>query len=212
MDHDFWHQKWRDGQIGFHEKDVNPLLIKNLPALKLPGPSRIFVPLCGKSHDLAWLAEQGHTVVGAELSQQAVEAFFEEHEMVPTVTQSGALRRYRSGPVELLAGDFFDLTEQDLGPVDAVFDRAALVALPAEMRRAYSARLRALTGTAPQLLVSFDYDQSQMKGPPFSVPASEIHAHYDPFYTVDQISSEPISGPLGQRTKGSETVWILSPG
>ncbi len=189
---------------------MNPLLIKNLPKLQLADQSRIFVPLCGKSHDLAWLAEQGHAVVGAELSQQAAEAFFEAHEMVPAVTQSGALRRFRSGQIEILAGDFFDLTEQDLGPVDAVFDRAALVALPAEIRPTYTARLRVLTGTASQLLVSFDYDQSQMKGPPFSVPVSEIHAHYDRFYTVHQISSEPISWPLGQRTNGSETSWLLT--
>lgn len=211
MDHDFWHQKWRDGQIGFHEMATNPLLVGNLPRLQLSASARIFVPLCGKSNDLAWLANQGHQVVGAELSQQAVEAFFAEHDMTPTMSQNGPLQSFKAGPIEIHVGDFFDLTAQALGHVDAIFDRAALVALPAELRRPYTAHLRDLTNTAPQLLISFDYDQSQMNGPPFSVPADEIHAHYDAHYSVHQISSKPITGALSQRCSGSETVWQLTP-
>ena len=125
-------------------------------------------------------------------------------DMNPSIGGNLLVYKLAANKLEMPALDYAAL--RDLAGTHAAFRRAFYIA------DEDAARLRALTGSAPQLLVSFDYDQSQMKGPPFSVPASEIHAHYDPFYTVDQISSEPISGPLGQRTKGSETVWILSPG
>ncbi|MEM6986956.1 MAG: thiopurine S-methyltransferase, partial [Pseudomonadota bacterium] len=169
MDHEFWLSRWRDERIGFHESTVNPLLVDYLASLELVAPSRLFVPLCGKSLDLGWLRAQGHSVVGIELAESAVRAVFEALRETPDVTDLGALKRYRGEAIELFVGDFFDLSAEQLGPIDAVYDRAALIALPMPMRAHYASRLVTLCASAPQLLITLDYDQTEIEGPPFSV-------------------------------------------
>ncbi|MCP4317220.1 MAG: thiopurine S-methyltransferase [Hyphomicrobiales bacterium] len=209
MDPAFWQQGWKENQIAFHEEEVNPLLSKNIHRLALNRGDRIFVPLCGKTSDLAWLSAQGFRVVGIELNQSAVEEVFVNMGTDPDVSDLGDYVHYRSETVEILVGDFFDLSAEILGPIEATYDRAALVALPAPMRGSYAAHLMALTGTAPQLLIALDYDQSQMDGPPFSVSGGEISRLYSDRYSQELVSSAAISGRLAKRCTGTENAWLL---
>lgn len=180
MDPEFWHERWRQGQIGFHEGRPNAYLVRHLDRFALG--ARVLVPLSGKAHDLAFLAYNGRAVLGVELSRVAVEAFFAEHEHTPTRSQIGAFERWSDEPIDLLVGDLFDLTPElvaDLGGVDALYDRAAIVALPQAMRRRYVERLRALMPRgAKGLVVTFEYPQELMSGPPFSVPEGELRELY----------------------------------
>ncbi|MEN9463824.1 MAG: thiopurine S-methyltransferase [Pseudomonadota bacterium] len=187
MQHAFWHEKWQSNQIGFHLPEVNKLLLKHWPALGV-ATGTVLVPLCGKSLDLIWLRAQGYQVIGVELSEIALDALAASFTDAGFVVQkeplleSGLTARYRGAGVTLYAGDFFALTAEIIGAVDAIYDRAALVALPADMRQGYSKHLQAISQQAPMLLLSFDYEQSLMVGPPFAVAAGEIHAHYQPYY------------------------------
>lgn len=174
MEPAFWHQRWADNQIGFHQSQVNPYLQQYWPQLQLAPGSRVLVPLCGKSLDLAWLAGQGHRVLGVELSRRAVEAFFREHGLQPQVTQQGAFEVWRDGDVELWCGDFFALRAEDVTDCVALYDRAALIALPPQMRAHYMALLSQALPTGAGLLVTLDYQQELMAGPPFSVADDEV--------------------------------------
>lgn len=186
MHQEFWQERWDRGEIGFHLKDVNPFLRRHWPALELETDSCVLVPLCGKSLDLAWLAGQGLRVLGVELSEKAVEAFFAERDLVPEVTQQGVFRVYRSESIEIFCGDFFALTARDLGDCHALYDRAALIALPEDMRRRYVAHLTAILPTHCQaLLVTLDYPQEQMDGPPFAVGDELVHQLYDADWHVE---------------------------
>ena len=110
MHEDFWQARWARNEIGFHLREVNPYLQRHWPELGLVPGAQVLVPLCGKSLDMAWLAEQGYRVLGVELAESAVIAFFAEQELTPQRSISyGAFRRYRAGAVELLCGDFFAL-------------------------------------------------------------------------------------------------------
>lgn len=175
MHAEFWQARWTRSEIGFHSPEVNPYLQRHWPGLGLSEGSRVLVPLCGKSLDLAWLAGQGHRVLGVELAQKAVEDFFSEQQLQPQISQAGGFRLYRAGAVEIYCGDFFALTAQQLGDCTALYDRAALIALPAEMRGRYVAQLSQLLPRGCQgLLVTLDYEQERMDGPPFAVPDSEV--------------------------------------
>ena len=209
MHEDFWQTRWRKNQIGFHEDQANSLLLSFFDRLGLKEGDRVLVPLCGKSFDLDWLIHQTFQVVGVEFNKEAVEEVFARMNLVPDVEMVGSLLRYRAEAIDIFVGDFFELTETALGKVDAVYDRAALVALPAAMREKYARHLADLTEGAPQLLITFDYDQTQMEGPPFSVSEAEVQRHYGARYAVQQLASNAISGPLAQRCNGDENTWIL---
>lgn len=211
MEPEFWHERWRENNIGFHEGIPNAYLSAHFSQLELPQGSRVFVPLAGKSVDLAWLEEQGYRVVAIELDETAVRAFFNEIDVTTLVTDMGSLARYQSGNIEFYAGDFFDLSHEILGPVDAIYDRAALVALPEPMRLRYATQLRSLTDCAPQLLVSFDYDQSQTAGPPFSVDRIAIESMYGEYYRKTLLAESEITGRLAGRCSGMEQCWLLNP-
>ncbi|MFJ4443681.1 thiopurine S-methyltransferase [Pseudomonas sp. NPDC089422] len=174
MEPAFWQQRWADNQIGFHQAQVNPYLQRYWPRLQLAPGSRVLVPLCGKSLDLAWLAGQGHRVLGVELSQRAVAAFFHEHGLEPQVVQQGAFEVWRSGDVELWCGDFFALRTEDVADCVALYDRAALIALPPEMRERYMHLLSQALPAGVGLLVTLDYQQEWLAGPPFSVTDDEV--------------------------------------
>jgi thiopurine S-methyltransferase len=198
MDPEFWHARWANNQIGFHQDDINPYLRHFWPVLGLRPKARVFVPLCGKSRDLLWLREQGFDVVGVELSHLAVQAFFEENDLSATVTSSGGLVSHRAEGITLYCGDFFALTPAMLGNVAGVFDRAALIALPPKMRLAYVNHMaQLLPAGATTLLITFEYPQHEMAGPPFSVPEEEVRALYGGWCAVellggfDILSQEP---------------------
>jgi thiopurine S-methyltransferase len=189
----FWHERWAQNQTGFHQDAVNPYLGRWLPALALAPDEPIFVPLCGKSHDMYWLRQQGHPVVGVELSPIATEAFFREHSLSPTRARRGTFEACEAEGIRVLCGDFFGLTRADLGPVRVVYDRAALIALPSDLRARYVRHLASLLEPdARMLLITLAYPQAQMDGPPFSVPDAEIRALYSDRYTVECAASEDV--------------------
>jgi thiopurine S-methyltransferase len=173
---DYWLERWQAGHIGFHRTDVNPRLAQ-YHARVLGQCVRVLVPLCGKSVDLEWLVVQGHEVVGIELSELAARAFFTERGFEPERRSEGAFIAYSHGGVKILVGDFFAATPTEQGSFDGVYDRAALIALPEEMRERYVSRLRTLlTPKARVLLLTLHFDAPG--GPPFSVASEEVHAAY----------------------------------
>lgn len=193
MQPDFWHQRWADNRIGFHQSTPTPLLLKHWPALAVPAGARVFVPLCGKSLDLAWLAAQGHRVLGVELSQRAVEQFFAEHALQPEIETSPLGRHYRAGAIEIVCGDAFALDPAALADCSAVFDRAALIALPPVLRQRYVGELHArLPPGCRGLLITLEYPQAEREGPPFSVPEDEVLALYGRDWTVALRERRPI--------------------
>lgn len=210
MEHEFWHQRWRDNEIGFHEGQPNDLLTKHFQKLQLGAGARIFMPLCGKSHDIHWLLQQGFKVSGAELSEIAVKQLFADLGVAPEIDQLRDLKKYRGPDLEIFVGDVFDLLPEFLGPIDALYDRAALVALPPAMRPEYAAQMIKLVHSAPQLLVSFDYDQSKQDGPPFSVPESEIRSLYHTAYEITLLESQELEGGLKGKVEAREQIWLMS--
>ncbi|MCH2163934.1 MAG: thiopurine S-methyltransferase [Marinovum sp.] len=209
MDEAFWQARWSEGRIGFHEPAPNSFLTAYFDTLGLSPGDHVFVPLCGKTRDIDWLLERGHRVSGIEFNREAVEAVFVRLGVTPEITADGDLTKFSASALTLWHGDFFKLTQDNLGSVNAVYDRAALVALPTDLRDAYAKSVPRLTNAAPQLLISFDYDQSQMSGPPFSVPEGTIREVYDETYTIDLVVSQVIDGPLGLRCSGREEAWLL---
>ncbi|WP_137817747.1 thiopurine S-methyltransferase [Pseudomonas sp. 2FG] len=175
MDEEFWQKRWSRNQIGFHLTEINPYLQQHWPALNIPQGARVLVPLCGKSLDLAWLAAQGLQVVGIELAERAVEDFFSEQQLQPQIGQRGAFKVYQAGAVQLWCGDFFALTAEDVADCVALYDRAALIALPLEMRERYATHLASILPHGCEgLLITLDYDQVLMEGPPFAVADEEV--------------------------------------
>jgi thiopurine S-methyltransferase len=198
MESAFWHERWAKNEIGFHRQEVHPYLQQFWPPPGTTTGSRVFVPLCGKSRDLLWLCAQGHEVIGVELSALAVDSFFTENGLTATVTQHKSFTLHQSGALRIYCGDFFKLGADELNGVSAIFDRAALVALPPAMRQDYAAHLqKILPHGASTLLVNFEYPQEQMKGPPFSVPESEIRMLFEPaaevicLHELDILEQEP---------------------
>lgn len=196
MHAEFWLERWQLDQIGFHQAEVNSYLRQFWRGLDIPSNAAVFVPLCGKSLDMVWLAQQGHRVMGVELSRIAVQDFFKDRQLEPQVTVKDDLERWSAGLYELWCGDFFSLRPEHLSQVAAVFDRAALIALRTEQRAAYVQHLEDLLPAAAQvLLVSLTYPQSQMKGPPFAVPEAEVRALFagrnvDKLHDVDVLDVE----------------------
>lgn len=216
METDFWHNRWENNLTGFHLDDVNPHLRENWSVLNLPAGSRVFVPLCGKSLDLIWLAEQGYEVVAIELSPLAVAAFFDENNLTPERHDIEGLEYLQSGKITLFCGDFFALTTEILGQVDAVYDRASLIALPPAMRQDYAEKMTELAQSAPKLLVTLEYEQSKMDGPPFSVSEDEVRTLYQAKYQVKQLTAQDVLGDNEKfREKGldfmNECIYQLSP-
>lgn len=209
MDAEFWHQRWRDNQIGFHQGRTNALLEAHFGELALARGARVFLPLCGKTRDIAWLVAQGFRISGIELSRIAVEQLFADLALAPETIPVGGLILYRAADIAIFAGDLFDLDAAALGAVDAVYDRAALVALPADTRPRYAAHLAAITGDAPQFLVSFDYDQQAMAGPPFSVPEREIRELYRATHAVSLAGRRDVEGGLKGFCPAREEAWLL---
>ena len=210
MDRAFWLERWRQGEIGFHQANGHDLLQKHWPALGVAQGATVFVPLCGKTRDIAWLAAQGFRVVGAELIELAITDLFADLQLQPDISTIGALQRYSAPGIDIFVGDIFDLTRDVLGEVDAVHDRAALVALPPDLRARYAAHVIQITGAAPQLLNCFEYDQTLMRGPPFSVEADEVARLYSASYKVTLLERGVVTGGLrGQEAQNA--VWLLHP-
>lgn len=196
MAHESWVQRWRDNHLGWHLPEVHPLLVKFFPRFHLISGDNVFVPLCGKSQDMVWLAGQGMQVIGSEVSPIAVRDFFREQRLEPVGTELGKLICWQAGPYTLYQGDYFDLAPEHVSGVKFVYDRAALIALPKDGefgRKAYVKQMRNLFAAAVQtLLITLDYDQSVMDGPPFSVSYEEVIWHYAFDHIIEFLSDEEI--------------------
>jgi thiopurine S-methyltransferase len=209
MEESFWRERWEKREIPFHEGAVNGLLVKHFGELGLGVGARVFVPLCGKTLAMGWLLGQGFRVVGAELHEGAVGELFGELGVVAEVEVVGSLKRYRAEGLEVFVGDFFQVSRDVLGGVDGVFDRAALVAMPAGMRDGYARHLVEISGGARQLLITFVYDQSKEDGPPFSVEEGEVRRLYGKEFAVRRVDSVEVAGGLKGRVEALEEVWVL---
>jgi thiopurine S-methyltransferase len=217
MNPEFWHARWERGEIGWHLDEINTHLLRYWPMLEVPSSATVFVPLCGKTLDMLWLAGEGHRVLGVEISEIAVRDLFAQHELEPTVTEAGRFQRWQADELTVLCGDFFDLTAAELDEIGAVYDRASLIALPPSQRAAYAAHLKAIApAKAPVLLITLDYDQREMQGPPFSVQADEVVALYSGCYGIGHLDTiDALADAPGFRRRGltalKESVWHLEP-
>lgn len=216
MEREFWLERWRTGATGWHQPDTHPLLERHADVLLgARQPPRVFVPLCGASLDMLWLRRRGASIVGIDLADTAFRRFYADAGLEPQVDRTCLFERWSADGIELLAGDFFDVDETVLGSFDAVYDRAALFALPPPMRARYAAKMADLCrpGT-PILQVTFEYDQREMTGPPFAVWPSDLEALYAaafelrPLERLDVLAANP-----GMRGKGvtalHECAWEL---
>ena len=217
MNPEFWQTRWQEKRIGFNQSDVNPLLIKYFSELNLPVGSRIFVPLCGKSIDMVWLAHQGFDVVGIELVESAVQEFFIEQDIAYTITEHDKhpnIKCYQGKiseqTIDLWIADIFALSSDDIGHVDAVYDRAALIAMPAELRTQYSQQVINLSQNAPQLLLTLNYDQNERAGPPFSISQEQVQQYYGNYYQMNKLEAEPSTLNAAPEMAVTEPVWLLS--
>ena len=209
MKADFWHEKWEKREIAFHEENVNPILSTYIDVLGLERGARIFVPLCGKTRDIAWLLEQGYDVIGVELSDVAVQELFAELGIAPDVQAVGELKQYCAENIKVFSGDIFNLDASMTGKIDAIYDRAALVALPPVMRRHYSQQVVTLAQHVPQLLVTYEYDQSLIQGPPFSIDAQEVANQYGDGYQMTKLNHESVDLCL-RGINATEMAWKLT--
>jgi len=212
MEASFWHERWEKGDIGFHRDAFHTSLDRHWDKLDIKSASTVFVPLCGKSLDMAWLAGKGHRIVGVELSQFAINAFFESQNLTPETRKVDHHTVSAAGSFELWCGDIFGLPADALRDIAAVYDRASLVALPADTQETYANWLSTKIPNAPILLVGLSYDQREMNGPPFSVPHSRVTELLASSYDLDVLSDEgALDANTGLRKRGltalQETVY-----
>ncbi|HET7556851.1 MAG TPA: thiopurine S-methyltransferase [Rhodanobacteraceae bacterium] len=193
MDADFWLQRWDEGRTGWHRDAVMPLLEQHWPALGVLRGTRVLVPLCGKSLDMPWLAAQGLHVRGVELAPLAVDQFFAAHDLQPHVREAAYGTHYRTGEIEIVRADVFEVDAAQFAECDAIYDRAALIALPPPMRERYA---RSVYGALPAgcrgLLITLEYPQHQMEGPPFSVEEREVHRLFGEHWDIDLLERRDI--------------------
>jgi thiopurine S-methyltransferase len=203
MQDGYWQGRWIRGETGWHQAEAEPALVKYFSPPRLA--SRVLVPLCGKSLDLKWLIDDGHEVVGVDLSEVACQAFFEENKIEYEKKRENNFTVFRGHRISIYQGDFFSLSPKDVGHLDAVYDRAALIALPAEIRVRYAAHLLSLIGKSLEgkdfsfLQILLERVPDDTKGPPFSIAETELRKLYGRAMTVTRLSREPVEakGPPG---------------
>ncbi|CAM2961639.1 thiopurine S-methyltransferase [Legionella worsleiensis] len=215
MDKDYWHQKWQSKSIGFHQAQPNKLMQRYISSLQLAPGACVFVPLCGKSIDMIWLAAQGYQIIGNELDNNACSDFFTENQIPVQVTPMNDFIVYESANIRIFCGDFFNMNRSILGKIHAVYDRAALIALPKEMRIKYSEQItRLTTASTPILLLTTEYNQDEMQGPPFAVGKEEIITLYGTHFNVHQLYCKSFTIPdhLQEKglTKATEQVYLMT--
>lgn len=211
----FWIERWQKGEIGFHQPEGNDLLVTHWPSLGAAPGSTVFVPLCGKSRDMVWLASQGHRVIGVELSPLAVDDFFREQGIEADTNARGAFVVRSAGPISIWCGDVFELPAEVTREVGAVYDRAALVAFPHSLQVRYARRLmEIIPAAAPMLLVSLAYPVGQIPGPPFSTPLMNVAELFAETYDIDVLESrDGLAASPGLKARGvtslEETAYVL---
>ncbi|MBT8100837.1 MAG: thiopurine S-methyltransferase [Gammaproteobacteria bacterium] len=202
-----WLERWQEGRIGWHEPAGN----RNLQEHWAATSRHVLVPLCGKTPDLLWLEEQGNAVVGVELSAVAARDFFLDNQLAFSIDDAQAATRYVAvdRKISIVCGDYFEFSD---APFDAIYDRAALIALPRDQRPAYAAHTRSLlTANAYQMLVSLEYDQSLVKGPPYAVFADEVRTYWPQLQRVgetEDIQNAPPKFRQAGVKRMREIVWV----
>lgn len=215
MEHNFWHRRWAKKETAFHQGQANLRLKTYWPTLELPAGTQVLVPLCGKSLDMVWLHAQGFAVTGVELSEVAVQAFFAERQLKPTVEKQGELVRYTAQAFEIFCGDLFALSPAAVSGIGAVYDRASLIAFPPDMRPSYVQHLaRLCPANTRGLLISIEYPEEQMTGPPFSVREAEVEILFADDFSLEyqaKFFSDGDLGHLGERglKELTEKVYTL---
>lgn len=212
MEKQYWLNRWLNGETKFHEGKPNELLTRHFADLSLKPNSRLLVPLCGKSEDMAWLVNQGHRVVGVELSEMAVKAYFAERGLAPTVEKIGTTHtRYSVAGLELYVGDIFEMSPDMVGAVDAIYDRAAMIALPPLMRESYVQFLLTVSDSAPILLVSLEFDKTLLPAPPHPLFERDITEHYEEATHHCQLLERiNVEGGIKGVCEGDETIWLIA--
>jgi len=207
MEPQFWHERWQLNEIGFHQAQTHSLLARYWPSLGVDA-GRVFVPLCGKSLDMAWLRQQGHTVLGIELSRLAVEDFFKEQGLEYSTRPLDGFQSYESEGIQILCGDFFALKPEHLSGIQAVYDRAALIALPADLQARYARHLLTLLPhRPPMLLITFEYQQEAMAGPPFSTPEKPVREWFGDQYAIETLAANEIIEEVpGLKSRGLDSL------
>ena len=188
-----WESRWQEDRIGFHLKEVNPYLLRFSDQILHQNPDRVFVPLCGKTLDLCWLSKNTEKVIGVELVNKAVKDFFDENNIHYLIQQEKTLQKFSSKSIDIYQGDFFELNSEDTAPFKAIYDRASIVAIEKLERKKYVDHLISfLEQTGRILLITIEYDQNQMEGPPYSVPAEEIQNLFAPFASLKLLETSDI--------------------
>ena len=176
-----WESRWQEDRIGFHLKEVNSYLMRFSDQLFHQNPDRVFVPLCGKTLDLSWLTKKTKKVIGVELVSKAVQDFFAENNIDYLIQQDETVQKYSSKSIDIYLSDFFDLNHEQTSSFKAIYDRASIVAIEKPERREYVDHLISFLDKAGRiLLITLEYNQNQMKGPPYSVPGEEIESLFSP--------------------------------
>lgn len=216
MEKDFWLERWKNEQIGFHEQEVNIFLTEYWHELHIVPGSKVFVPLCGKSVDMQWLRSQGHPIIGVELSEKAAIDFFKENGYISSLAKVNKFDCYEASGIEIKCGDFFDLSKADLATAKAVYDRASMVALPPEMRQRYVQHMAKILPSKTQiLLITFDYPPAEMQGPPFAVSPANVETLYREYAEIRQLAETDVL-PQNPRfiskglTRLHESVFLLT--
>lgn len=186
MEAQFWKKAWDEGRIGFHRGEFHPELLKYFPLLEAKGEQSILVPLCGKTLDITWLSHQELYVTGLELCQKAVLEYFKDHAIENYEVEENT---YTHQNITLEVGDFFNHNRES--GYDFIYDRAAIVALPPEMRTRYAKKcLELLRPQGKSLLIAFEYDQSKIDGPPFNVSEEEINSLFGKEAKVELLDTQ----------------------
>lgn len=208
MQASFWIEKWKKSEIGFHQPDIETNLMQFWDRLGLKPGQQVFVPLCGKSLDMLWLAGQGHKVIGVELSPLACEAFFAGNKLTPQRSREGAFEVWSADEIRILQGDFFELRREQLPDCAGVYDRASLIALPPEMRERYVRHLTAILPAAAEiLLLTMEFDQAQRPGPPFAVSEAEVRTLYEAAHDVQLLHTKDSFSPHSHLARQGIT-WL----
>jgi len=216
MQPEFWHERWRRNQIGFHQGQANSFLERYFPLLGLRDGNEVFVPLCGKSVDMVRLHEEGAQILGVELSDIAVESFFTDNGIPVLKEPDGPFIAFTADGYRIYAGNYFKLDRARLARARAVYDRAALIALPLAMRPAYASHMATLVASGtPMLLLTHEYPQHEMPGPPFAVSEAEVHTLFDASFTIGALEQRDVLAQNPQfRNRGlsafSEHAYILT--
>ncbi len=214
MEQDFWLQRWQDNEIGFHEGSVNVHLQTHWQTVAGDSNATVLVPLCGKAVDLVWLRQRGHRVIGVELSEIACRSFFQEQGLTPEIEQLDAFQHFSVEGLTLLCGDFFQLRPDHVADAALLYDRAAMIALPPDLRPRYCSHLASLLpGGSRGLLITLDYPEQDFSGPPFAVSDAEVERNHGDRFRLQRLAhgALPAEGRLHDRglRHGTESVFSL---